>query len=171
MLPAFPEGEWMGDFSRDSGGETERGAPSEPSSALHPLADELMAIAAQLRAVSSSPNDLAGTSQAATERRAKDGMDHFARARRAYFLRRKRDAIFSETPISSVSPLGISCSTCLSLMERQSRYPYRAHASDRPRLPPLDYAGSASSLTKVLLCGKMMQMIIAAYWCASPNAG
>lgn len=65
--------------------------PTDAASSLHPLADELVAIAAQLRHVAAVParqDDHPAARHSRKERR------YLALARRTYALRRKRTAIF-----------------------------------------------------------------------------
>jgi hypothetical protein len=85
----------MEESSGEIAATTEADASFGQSSLLHPLADELMAIAARLRGAA------AGDPPARTERPAasrprlpRSTATHLALARRAYALRRKRTAIF-----------------------------------------------------------------------------
>lgn len=64
---------------------------SEPRSILHPLADELMAIAVRLRDAA-SPAD--ADAEGEPDRPARPDRSHLALARKAYAQRRKRDSIF-----------------------------------------------------------------------------
>jgi hypothetical protein len=77
----------MGDISREAARGSGGAGLFESSSILHPLADELMAIASRLReAAVPTPGD--------PPRPPRPARSHLALARRTYALRRKREAIF-----------------------------------------------------------------------------
>lgn len=89
----------MGDISRDAAHSPGVDGLNDPVSIMHPLADELMAIAAQLRKaanyappITDTPHDVA--EDGARPRTARGGRNHIALARKTYALRRKRAAIF-----------------------------------------------------------------------------
>ena len=67
---------------------------SEPSSVLHPLADELMAIAARLRNAASSEATAPVNEVTERPRPPRSANAYLVLARKAYALRRKRAAIF-----------------------------------------------------------------------------
>lgn len=81
----------MGDISREAS-RTESGTDlSETGSVLHPLADELLAIAERLRdAAQGAP----ARPEAELLRPSRPARNHLALARKAYNLRRKRAALF-----------------------------------------------------------------------------
>ena len=79
----------MGDISREeTRGGTDAGL-SEPASIFHPLADELMAIAARLRDAAEG-----GGNEPEPLRSPRPARTYLALARKTYALRRKRAAIF-----------------------------------------------------------------------------
>lgn len=75
----------MGEISRGTS-QPSGGADSDPVSIFHPLADELMAIAARLRHAAQADADSPLPARTPT--------NHLALARKAYALRRKRQTIF-----------------------------------------------------------------------------
>lgn len=79
----------MGDISRGAAQPLGGASISDPVSIFHPLADELMAIAARLRDAAEGDGD-----QPAMLRAPRNAHNHLALARKAYSLRRKRQAIF-----------------------------------------------------------------------------
>lgn len=84
----------------NSSGETAETTEADTSfgqeTLLHPLADELMAIAARLRSAAAAGDESAEPEQPTPPRQRlpKSSANHLALARRAYALRRKRAAIF-----------------------------------------------------------------------------
>jgi hypothetical protein len=83
----------MGDIASDAAHLTGDGGTLGPNEFFHPLADELMAIAARLRDAANAPHD----NDTAVQNRARPlrtGRDHLTSARRAYAVRRRRAAIF-----------------------------------------------------------------------------
>lgn len=79
----------MGDISREAAQLIDGAGLNGPVSNFHPLADELMAIAARLRDAASG-----GEPPPAQPRPSRTMRNHLALARKAYALRRKRQAIF-----------------------------------------------------------------------------
>jgi hypothetical protein len=79
----------MGDFSREEARGYSDAGLSEPASIFHPLADELMAIAARLRQAAEGAAE-----EADPPRPSRSARNHLAMARKTYALRRKRAAIF-----------------------------------------------------------------------------
>ncbi len=79
----------MGDISSGAAQPHDGVSQSGPVSTLHPLADELMAIAARLRDAAEHGDD-----DPAPARQPRSNRGHLALARKAYALRRKRHAIF-----------------------------------------------------------------------------
>lgn len=67
---------------------------SESNSVLHPLVDDLMAIAARLKDAVGCADTVDNSGHLRTVRRASGDTTHIALARKAYALRRKRAAIF-----------------------------------------------------------------------------
>lgn len=79
----------MGDISREEARGYRGAGLSEPASIIHPLADELMAIAARLRDAAEGAGG-----EPESLRPVRPARSHLALARKAYALRRKRAAIF-----------------------------------------------------------------------------
>lgn len=84
----------MGDISRDSESPSDGPGLTEPGSVLHPLADELLAIAMRLREAAMG-DEVGGDADPTTRPRApRSPHAYLALARKTYALRRKREAIF-----------------------------------------------------------------------------
>lgn len=88
----------MGDFSPETAQFSAGAALSAPGLALHPLADELLAIANRLRSAAEGAPVPAPAAQAAPPA-PRPSRGHFALARKAYALRRKRAAIFGNAEL------------------------------------------------------------------------
>lgn len=86
----------MGDISGETMRPSGLNCAGEPKEVLHPLADELMAIAARLREAATA--DISANEAERAPRPSTDGKarNHLALARKAYTLRRKRAAIFGK---------------------------------------------------------------------------
>ncbi len=84
----------MGDISGDGLCPSDADAMADPAALLHPLADELLTIAARLRGAAVTPDAADDGTRRARTRRAGSGSAHLALARKTYALRRKRAAIF-----------------------------------------------------------------------------
>ena len=84
----------MGDISPDAAQAADAAAVPQPGSILHPLADELMAIASRLRDAATGVGALDETDSPVRSRSSRPVANHLALARKAYALRRKRAAIF-----------------------------------------------------------------------------
>ncbi len=84
----------MGDIASDAEGFRDGVGGCEHDGLLHPLADELMAIAARLREAATGPHTEDDDKDAPRSRTAPLARTHLTLARKVYALRRKRAAIF-----------------------------------------------------------------------------
>lgn len=86
----------MGNMKGKAGDHVEGESAPDATSLFHPLADELMAIAARLRDAAASGEVLSGegAEPASPSRPLRPTRSYLALARKAYALRRKRAAIF-----------------------------------------------------------------------------
>jgi hypothetical protein len=84
----------MGDISREAERQPNGTGLSEPISVLHPLADELMAIAQKLRGAALGDESEGEPDPSNRPRTQRSAHAYLALARRAYGLRRKRETIF-----------------------------------------------------------------------------
>lgn len=80
----------MSEIPREAECQPDGSDMSEPVSVLHPLADELMAIAMRLREAATNPVDVV----ADRPRPPRSPNTYLVLARKAYALRRKRATIF-----------------------------------------------------------------------------
>jgi hypothetical protein len=85
------EGRFMGDILRETAHRIGDAGLSEQISIINPLADELMAIAARLRAAASNAGEDGAVLALVAPRPARN---HLALARQAYAQRRRRETIF-----------------------------------------------------------------------------
>jgi hypothetical protein len=86
----------MGDISREPARRMVGADLSEPVSIVHPLADELMAIAARLREAATGAAEDAALPAPPPPR---PGRSHLALARQAYAQRRRRETIFGNSDL------------------------------------------------------------------------
>jgi hypothetical protein len=84
----------MGDTSGDAAHSHGECSIAEQQAVLHPLADELMAIASRLRNAAFLPERENAVIERLPPRAARSSRTHLGLARKAYALRRKRAAIF-----------------------------------------------------------------------------
>ncbi len=84
----------MGDMTREAGNPERGDNPAESALVFHPLADELIAIAARLRDAANGSGFVDAADQPGQTRSARTGRNRLALARNAYALRRRRTAIF-----------------------------------------------------------------------------
>lgn len=84
----------MGDISREADSQTNGAGLADTISILHPLADELMAIAVKLRGAALGDEVEGGPDSSSRPRTPRSAHASLGLARKAYALRRKREAIF-----------------------------------------------------------------------------
>lgn len=84
----------MGDITSDADRLSGNDGLYDPGDFFHPLADELLSIAARLREAATTTQPLDDQAEPPKLRAGRDVRSHLALARKAYALRRKRAAIF-----------------------------------------------------------------------------
>lgn len=89
----------MGDIASESVRATVDGGDSRRDQLLHPLADELLAIAERLRNAAATHGDERAGGDATASVPVRSPKNQLALARKAYALRRKRTAIFGNAEL------------------------------------------------------------------------
>jgi hypothetical protein len=89
----------MGDIASESVPAVRGSGEIQSSELFHPLADELMAIAARIRSATGASREYSPSGEAMVQPMQRPSRNHLALARHAYNLRRKRNAIFGNADL------------------------------------------------------------------------